>query len=110
MVRRGREKAEANAAAKKKARREREKKERAALKKKLNDFVKKHLALGTAAGHDYEEEVRKRQDAIDEHYAGTIAGKDAARKQRKKKAAAATHAKRAPAAEKKDAFAALLVS
>ena len=60
MVRRGREKAEANAAAKKKARREREKKERAALKKKLDDFVNKHEAAGTAAGRGYEAGVKKR--------------------------------------------------
>ncbi len=82
-----------NDAAKKKARREREAKERALLRKELDDFVKKHVAAGTAAGRGYEREVKKRQDAIDEHYAGTIAGLEAARRQRKMKEAAAESAK-----------------
>jgi hypothetical protein len=45
----------------------REKKELVRLKKELDDFVKRHLAAGTAAGQGYETEVRKRQDAFDEY-------------------------------------------
>ena len=75
--------------ASRKERREREKKERAALQKKLDDFVNKHVAAGTAAGRGYEREVKKRQDAIDEHYAGTLTGLEVAReKARQEKAAA----------------------
>jgi len=78
-----------NDEAKRKARREREAKERALLRKELDDFVKKHVAAGTAAGRGYEREVKKRQDAIDEHYAGTLNGLEVAReKARKEKAAA----------------------
>ena len=76
-----------------KARREEDAKKHARLKKELDDYVKEHVALGTATGRGYEKEVQKLQDAIDEHYAGTIAGKEAARRQQKMKDAAAESAK-----------------
>ena len=79
--------------AKVKARREREAKELARLRKELGDFVKKHLAAGTAAGSGYEKAVKKRQNAIDEYYAGTRAGYAAAREQQQKKDAAAESVK-----------------
>ena len=72
-----------------KARRELEAKELARLRKELNDFVQKHVAAGTAAGSGYEKAVKKRQDAVDEYYAGTEAGKDVARRKKAKQAAAA---------------------
>ena len=70
-----------------------DKKELERLRKRKGDFVQKHLAAGTAAGDGYETEVKKRQDAIDEFYAGTRAGKQAARRQQKTKDAAAESAK-----------------
>ena len=76
-------------AAKKKRRRDRENKELARLRKRKDDFVKKHVAAGTAAGRAYETEVKKRQDAIDEFYAGTLAGSVARSRKKKKDAASA---------------------
>ena len=67
----------------------REKKELVRLRKRRDDFVQKHLAAGTAAGDGYEKEVKKRQDAVDEYYAGTIAGKDVAQKKARMQAAEA---------------------
>ena len=72
---------------KRKDRRAREKKEQAALRKELEDFVKQRVALGTAEGAEYEKEVNKRQDAIDEHYATTSAGALALSRKRKQDAA-----------------------
>ena len=48
-----------------KARREEDAKKHARLKKELDDYVKEHVALGTATGRGYEKEVQKLQDAID---------------------------------------------
>ena len=46
-------------------------------------------AARTAAGRGYEKDKKKLQDAIDEHYAGTLNGLEVARvKVRKEKAAA----------------------
>ena len=66
-----------------------DKKELERLRKRKGDFVQKHLAAGTAAGDGYETEVKKRQDAIDEFYAGTLAGSVARSRKKKKDAASA---------------------
>ena len=69
--------------------RAREKKELERLTKRKDDFVKRHLAAGTAAGRGYEKELQKRQKAIDEYYATTLHGIEE-RSRKKKQDAAAT--------------------
>jgi len=71
----------------------REVEELARLRKELDDFVEKHERARTASGARYEKQLKKLQDAIDEFYAGTKAGYQAARKKARMQTAAAESVK-----------------